>query len=58
MHVEGLDHLLKEHPFFVGFDTDALALLAGCAANERFAAGEVIARERTSADKFYVIRHW
>ena len=57
MIVEGLDRLLKEHPFFDGFDADALELLAGCAANERFAAGEFIARERSKADKFYVIRH-
>ena len=57
MRIEGLDLMLKEHPFFDGFDTDALELLAGCAANERFDAGELIARERMPADKFYVIRH-
>ena len=57
MHVEGLHRLLKEHPFFAGFDAATLELLAGCAANERFAAGEFIARAQSRADKFFVIRH-
>ena len=57
MRIEGLDRLLKEHPFFEGFDAAAIELLAGCAANERFAAGQLIAREGAAADKFYFIRH-
>ncbi len=55
--IEGLDRLLREHPFFAGFDAEALDLLAGCAANERFEPGRYLAREGDPADKFYFIRH-
>ncbi len=54
---EGLDRLLEEHPFFQGMDPRARRTIAGCAANERFAAGEYIHREGGVADKFYLIRH-
>lgn len=56
-HIEGLDRLLAEHPFFQGFDADALALMAGCAKNERFDAGETIFKQGEAADKFYIVRH-
>jgi CRP/FNR family cyclic AMP-dependent transcriptional regulator len=55
--VEGLDSLLKEHPFFREFEPDALALLAGCARNERFEAGAVIFRQGEAADRFFILRH-
>lgn len=54
--VEGLDSLLKEHPFFRDFQPDALALMAGCARNERFEAGSTIFREGSPADHFYIVR--
>jgi CRP-like cAMP-binding protein len=57
MKVEGLDILMQEHPFFEGLSAEALELLAGCAANERFPAGATIAREGDPADKFFLIRH-
>ena len=57
MKVEGLDRLMQEHPFFEGLGREALELLAGCAANARFPAGEVFVREGGPADKFYLIRH-
>ena len=41
----GLDQLIREHPFFEGFDDAALELIAGCAANERFDAGQYVFRE-------------
>jgi CRP-like cAMP-binding protein len=55
--VEGLDSLLKEHPFFRDFPPDTLALLAGCARNERFEAGHTIFRQGDAADRFYILRH-
>lgn len=55
--IEGLDRLLQEHPFFAGMDPQACATIAGCAANERFNAGDYIFREGQPANKFYLIRH-
>ena len=54
--VEGLDKLLAEHPFFKGMDEASRKTLAGCARNERFAAGEYIAHEGKPAERFYFIR--
>jgi len=56
-HIEGLDRLLKEHPFFAEMDPAACDIIAGCAANERFNAGDYIFREGEPADRFYLIRH-
>ena len=57
MALEGLGKLLKEHTFFADWSDDYRDLLAGCAANHRFEAGEYISREGQPADKFYLIRH-
>jgi len=55
--IEGLDRLLKEHPFFQGMAPTVCTIIAGCAANERFNAGDYIFREGEPADKFYLLRH-
>lgn len=55
--VEGLETLMEEHPFFEGFNQEALDLLAGCATNAKFDAGTVFIREGDKADMFYLIRH-
>ena len=55
--MQGLDELLAVHPFFVGLDGDALTLVAGCATNMHFRAGEYLFREGGPADRFYVLRH-
>jgi CRP-like cAMP-binding protein len=55
--IEGLNRLLKEHPFFKGMDPVVSQTLAGCAMNERFNVGEYLFREGGAADKFYLIRH-
>ena len=49
--------LLTDCPVFAGLDDDTLALLAGCGANVRFAAGERLFREGDPADTFFVLRH-
>lgn len=54
--VEGIDKLLAEHPFFKDMPEDARRTLAGCARNERFEAGDYVAREDQPANKFYLIR--
>lgn len=56
-HIEGLDRLLAEHPFFQGFDAAALALMAGCARNEKFDAGQTIFKQGDPADRFFIVRH-
>ena len=53
----GLDKLIRDHPFFEGMDDEAVELIAGCAANERFDAGQYVFREGQPADKFYIVRH-
>ncbi len=56
VEIEGLDRILSEHPFFKGMSDEYRALVAGCAANEVFRAGEYIYREGDPANKFYLIR--
>jgi CRP/FNR family cyclic AMP-dependent transcriptional regulator len=56
MTMETLQRILAEHPFFKGLEMPYLQLLAECASNVRFNAGEVIFREGEEADLFYLIR--
>lgn len=53
----GLDSILRDHPFFAGMSAAYRSLIAGCADNEVFSAGQYIYREADPADKFYLIRH-
>jgi CRP-like cAMP-binding protein len=57
VQIEGLDRVLREHPFFAGMNDAYRELVAGCAANEVFHAGDYVYREGDPADKFYLIRH-
>ena len=52
-----MESLITEHPFFKGLASEHLALIAGCAKNVRFNAGETIFGEGAVADQFYLIRH-
>ena len=52
-----LDEVLADLPFFAGLDPERLELVAGCASNVHFAAGDVLFREGDPADTFYVVRH-
>ena len=52
-----LEEILADVPFLEGMTPERLALLAGCASNVHFDAGEVVFREGDQADTFYVIRH-
>jgi CRP-like cAMP-binding protein len=54
--MRGLDAVLAEVPLLAGMSTEELELLAGCASNVRFEAGDVIFREGDPADTFYVLR--
>jgi len=55
--MKGLEHILSEHPFFAGFSAEHKDLVAGCARNRRFNAGEYLFHESDAADEFFLIRH-
>jgi CRP-like cAMP-binding protein len=55
--MRGLESILAEHPFFAGLPSDVTAILAGCARNEKYTEGEVIASEGQAADRFFLVRH-
>ncbi len=48
--------LLAEHPFFADVGAEELAALAGIGTDVRFAPGEVIFREGSVADRFFILR--
>jgi CRP/FNR family transcriptional regulator, cyclic AMP receptor protein len=52
-----MEELLVGHPFFAGLDASGIRLIAGCASNVHFAAGDYIFGEGEAAGRFYVIRH-
>ncbi len=52
-----LDELVAESPIFAGLSPENLELIAGCAVNTGFKAGEYLFRENDPADSFYLVRH-
>lgn len=54
--IHTLEPIISALPLFKGLSHEHLAIITGCASNERFAAGEVIFREGEPADKFYIVR--
>ena len=57
MKTETMEELLGSYPFFAGLSADAVRLMAGCASNMHFLAGDYIFNEGEAASRFYVIRH-
>lgn len=55
--MEGLEHILAEHPFFAGLDAAYIRLISGCARNHRFDAGHYLFREGEAANEFFLTRH-
>ena len=55
--MEGLERIVKEHPFFAGIEEEIRELVCGCAKNVRFEAGQYLFHEGEPADQFYLIRH-
>lgn len=55
--MEGLERIVKEHPFFAGVDEAFCNTVCGCAKNVRFEAGEYLFHEGEPADWFYLLRH-
>ncbi len=54
--VQNLESLIKEHPFFHDFPDDQLKIIAGCAKNVDFPAGQFIVVEGDAANEFYCLR--
>ena len=52
-----LDALIVESPVFTGLDQDQLELIAGCAQNVVFPAGDRLFGEGDPADTFFLVRH-
>ena len=55
--MQTLDELIAAAPMFAGLAPEHLALIAGCASNARFDAGEYLFREGGPAERFFLIRH-
>jgi CRP/FNR family transcriptional regulator, cyclic AMP receptor protein len=55
--MEGLERIVREHPFFAGLDEGFCTLVCGCAKNVRFEAGQYLFHEGERADQFYLLRH-
>jgi CRP-like cAMP-binding protein len=55
--MEGLERIVKEHPFFAGMQNAFCELVCGCAKNVRFEAGQYLFHEGEPADWFYLLRH-
>lgn len=55
--MEGLERIVKEHPFFGGMPDAFCKLVCGCAKNVRFEAGQYLFHEGEPADQFYLLRH-
>jgi CRP-like cAMP-binding protein len=55
--MEGLERIVKEHPFFAGLEEGFCKLVCGCAKNVRFNADQYLFREGEPADQLYLIRH-
>jgi CRP/FNR family transcriptional regulator, cyclic AMP receptor protein len=55
--MEGLERIVKEHPFFAGVEEAFCTLVCGCAKNVRFEAGQYLFHEGDPAEWFYLLRH-
>lgn len=56
MAIRSIRDTLAAHPAFRDFDDDALDLIAGCGANARFAAGQMILNEGEAAGSVFILR--
>ncbi len=55
--MEGLEGIVKAHPFFAGLEEGFCTLVCGCAKNVRFEAGQYLFHEGGPADQLYLLRH-
>lgn len=55
--MKDLEDILKEHPFLADAKPEFIRLIAGCARNHVFQAGDYLFREGGAADIFFLVRH-
>ena len=55
--MQGLEQIIRAHPFFAGLSDEFTALVGGCAKNVRFEAGQYLFHEGDPANEFYLLRH-
>jgi CRP/FNR family transcriptional regulator, cyclic AMP receptor protein len=55
--MEGLERIIREHPFFAGMPESYCNLVCGCAKNARFSATQYLFHEGEPAEWFYLLRH-
>ena len=56
MRTKSIRDLLAEQQVLRGLEPADLDLIASCSHNDVFAAGTFLAREKASADEFFVVR--
>ena len=54
--MEGMQRIVREHPFFAGLGEEFFSLVTGCAKNVRFEAGQYLFHEAEPADELYLLR--
>lgn len=54
--MEGLENILRHHPFFQNLEKELAPVISGCARNLRFAANTYLFRDGDPANEFYLIR--
>jgi CRP/FNR family cyclic AMP-dependent transcriptional regulator len=55
--MDGLERIVREHPFFAGLEEEFCAHICGCAKNVRFEADQYLLHEGEAADQLYLLRH-
>jgi CRP/FNR family transcriptional regulator, cyclic AMP receptor protein len=54
--MKNIEELLSTHPFFEGLPEADLQVIAGCASNMHFDAGQYLFKEGDPANRFFAIR--
>lgn len=55
--MQSIDVLLAQHPFFKDLSEEYLKLIAGCATNQVYEAGQYLFQEGEEATQFFIVRH-
>ncbi|HEX2940177.1 MAG TPA: cyclic nucleotide-binding domain-containing protein [Rhodopila sp.] len=55
--MEGLERIVLAHRLFAGLDAELGQVIAGCARNVRFEAGQYLFRHGEAAAELFLIRH-
>jgi CRP-like cAMP-binding protein len=56
VEIRPLAALLEDHAFLKGMDARYIDFIAGCSANQRYKAGELLVRDGTDASRTFLVR--